>query len=551
MATKTIKFGQEARLIVKRGMDIVGNAVRISLGVQGRTCIIGKNLTKDGYSIVKSIHLTDPLEKIGADLIREVAFKTVKEGGDNTSTATLLAQEIYSQGIEIIGAKPKWWQFWKSNRMVNSVEVKNGIDKSVSFVIDSLREMSKPIEINSPKLKQIATISANNDEEIGTTVSDAIQKTGKHGVVTLDNSQTGKTYIKLTEGLQFERSYLSPYFINDHENLSCQLDNPYIIVCEGKISTKNEIFPIFNKIVEEAKANGAAKAILIIAEDVDQEAISIIITNRIKAQYPICVVKAPGFGDNQKQQLKDIAIIVGANVANEESGLRMDLLKLSDLGTAEKVLVGKDETTIVGGAGKKIDIDAHINYVTKAIELSSNDYEREQNEKRLAKLLGGVGIIFVGAQTDVEVNEKKDRFDDALRASKCAIEEGVLPGGGIALLQCIKGLDNLATNSVDEKSGVKLIQEVLKAPFLQMVENAGLGNKVSISSVLNGSKTFGYNFKTNKYEDLFISGVLDATKVVISALRNASSVSGTLLTSEAVLINEEPQIPFNNPLMNR
>lgn len=535
MATKKILFGEEARKAIQKGVNIVGDAVKVTLGFNGRSVVIGRKrgsvITKDGYTITKEIYLTDEVEQIGADIIKRVAFKTVKEAGDNTTTSTILAQEIFNGGLEIIGKKHE-------GRSVNSVSVKKGIDKAVLLVVEKLKSLAQKIDINSPKLKQIATISANNDESIGKIVAEAFQKTGLEGVITIDESNTGETYLKVVEGLNFEKGYISPYFMTDQSTLACQLDNPYILISEGKISTLKQI----HKITEEVLKKN--RSLVIIAEDIEGEALHTLIATRMKGNAPICAIKAPGFGDNQKDTLRDIASVIGASIANDESGLRLDTLTIEHLGQAEKILITREETTIVGGKGKKHNIEERTNFIRKSIELCSpdNPYEKIQLEQRLAKLTGGVAILYVGAPTDVELSELKDRYDDAIRATRCALEEGIVAGGGVALIRCIDSLNNISCKSSDEHSGVDLIKKILEAPFNQMASNAGI--EMTAKDIIKLEGNFGYNFKTDNIEDLVESGVIDPVKSIRISLINAASVSSTLITSEAVLVQvDDASIP--------
>lgn len=535
--TKEILFNEEARSALKAGIDKVSDVVKLTLGAKGRNVVIGQRIgtrvTKDGVSVCSSINLKDEKEGIGANLIKNVAKKTVKEAGDGTTTAAILAQAICHEGFKMIAAGS------------NPMGIKKGIEKATYFVVEHIKSISENIDVNSPKLNQIATISANNDPEIGSLVSSVISKTGKDGVVSIDDSKTSETYIDVVEGLQFESGYISPYFINDASTISCLLLEPYILVSHGKLSTKKQIFSIFEKVI---KAN---KPFLVIAEDVEGEALHILIHHKIKTAFPVCVVKAPLFGDMKKDALKDIATCVGANIVNDETGLRSDLMTLEHLGKSEKVLITKDETTILGGFGDQQDIDKRIEFVRKELEIANSDYERNIIEKRLAKLTGGIGVIYIGMASEVEMNERRDRIDDALRASKCAIKEGVVPGGGVSLIRCIKLLDKLEFDSDDEKAGIKIIQKAIESPFIQMCKNAGLENKISIRDIEGKGDNFGYNFKTDKFEDLVEAGVVDPSLVIRVALTNAASMAATLLTSDAIIIQEEDTNPLLNQMMQR
>ena len=529
MPTKQILFNEESKKAVLKGMDIATDAIVQTLGAKGKTVVIGSKshtkTSKDGVTVARSIRLEDTIEAIGANAIRDVAQSTVNACGDNTTTASLLTRAIYKEGIKLISAG------------YNSVELKKGIDSAVSFVIDEIKKQSKEIYIDSDKLKQVASISANNDELIGGYVAEAIKKTGKDGVVTVEGSNTDATYVSITEGIEFDRSYLSYHYINNFEKLSCELEEPYILVAEGKLSSEKDVFDIFKQVADKSKP------FLVITEFIDGAALSLIEYNRIKGKYPVCVVKAPSFGENQKRMLQDIAIVVGADVASDNTGMRPDLFKLTNLGTAKKVIVTKDKTTIIGGHGKKHDIESHIKQVRTALELSSNELERKQNEDRLAKLIGGVGIIYVGGSSEIEISEKFDRYDDSLRASKCALIEGVCAGGGTAYLRSIEKLNSIECDNDDQKAGIKVIQKALEQPFIQMAKNAGLENRISISEILKGGENYGYNFKTDKFENLYESGVVDAAMVLRVALKNAASVAGTLLTSEVLIVNEDTHLP--------
>jgi len=522
MGTRSILYNEEARKAIKNGVDKVANAVKVTLGAKGRTVIVGhkygSKITKDGISVARAINLEDEIEAIGANIIKEVSQNTVAQAGDGTTSAMIIAQAILHEGFKLSAAGH------------NTTELKSGIDKAVKAVVEQLKVISTPVDVDSDKLKQISIISANNDEEIGSKIAEAYKLTGKDGIISIDDSTTGETYIKSVEGMQFERGYISPFFVNDESTLSVQFEKPYILVCAGKISTGKEILPIFGQVV---KSNNAP--FLIIAEDVVDEALGIILTNRIKGPYPICVIKSPGFGDNQIETLRDICALTGATLVNDETGVRLDTLTLEQLGKSDKVLVTKDETTIVGGAGDKNGIEARKDFIRKSIEQSPDEREQNLFRNRLAKLSGGIAILYVGASSEVELGEKKDRCDDALRATGAALEEGIVPGGGIALIRCDSILENLPFDNDGEREGIKLIRRVLSAPFRQMVENSGLD--INISNILSLSQNFGYNFKTDKVEDLVESGVVDPTKVVRVALVNAASVSGVLLTSESLIVN--------------
>lgn len=528
MPTKEILFGEESRKSIKIGVDKVANVVKTTLGAKGRNVIIGRKIssqiTKDGVTVAKSIQLEDPIEVIGADLIKKVAKKTVDQAGDGTTTSTILAQSIINEGFKLIAAGH------------NPIELKKGIDNAVNAVVKNIESMSEKVEIDSDRLNQIATVSANNDKEIGDLVADAFKKTGKDGVITIENSQTGQTYIKVVDGMQFERGMISPYFITNEQKLSAEFENALILVSAGKISTKTEIFPILEKVFKDNRP------LVIIADDITDEALGILLVNRIKAGYPICAVKAPSFGEDKVETLRDICALTGATLVNDETGLRIDTIGLKNLGVVEKITITKDSTTIVNGSGKKEDIEGRIKYIRTRLELSTSDFETEQLKNRLAKINGGVAVIYVGAATDIELNEKKDRVDDAMRATKSAIEEGIVVGGGIALIRCIGSLNDIKYNTDDEKVGIKLVQKILSSPFRQMIENSGVD--ISIKELENKNVNYGYNFKTDTFEDLVKSGVIDPAKVVRVSLVNAASLAGTLLTSDSLIVQSDDMPNF-------
>lgn len=529
--TEKILLGEDARKAIKEGVDAVANPVALSLGARGKNIIIaGSNKSsKDGYRISKAIEFSNPTMRVGSEMVKEVAKETVRISGDATTTATVLAQAIVKEGFKLLSAGHR------------GTDLKRGIDSAVLTVIEGLKEMSQPVEIGNPKLLQIASISANNDETVGKMVVDAFEKTGKDGVRSLDDSKTGSTYLDVKEGLVFERGWLHQLFINNFEKLSCQLDDCLILICEGKLHTKKEVINILSIAAQ------AEKSLLIIAEDFDGDGLYIINTSRVKGGSNVCLVRAPGFGDNQKELLKDIAAVTGANIANDENGLRLDKVELKDFGTADKILVTKEETTIVGGGGKKPDINERVSFIKNSLNvIDANDtYGKMLLEQRLAKLTGGVAVIYVGAPTETEQSELKDRYDDSLRATFCAIEEGIVCGGGIALIRCIEKLNNLVVYTDDELAGVKLIQKVLEYPFIQMAKNADLENRITVGDVLKQVGNYGYNFKTDKFEDLMESGVVDPLKVVRVALINAASFAGTLLTTEALIVPEKEDANAN------
>lgn len=535
--TKEILFNEEARVKIKQGLDFVANAVKVSLGAAGKTVLIGGDrnaITKDGYLISKSISFSDPYLSIGAETIKKVTKKTVELVGDSTTATTILTQAIVEEGFKLLSARHK------------GQHLKKGIDKAVDAVVAKLNSMAELIDINSPKVTCIAEIAANGDSEISRLVTEAFVKTGKDGARRLEDSTTGKSWIDVKEGMILERGFLTGIFINNDANLSCELFNPYVLITEGKISTLKDIKNIMDNVGSQGRG------ILMIAEDFDGEALYTINSNRLKGNYPICLIKAPGFGDNQKEYMKDIAAVVGANIASDETGLRLDKLRLTDLGSAEKIVITEKETAILKGSGLQHDIDARVMFVRKSIELSTADdvYGKMLLEQRLAKLTGGVAIIYVGAPTETELGELKDRYEDALKSTDAAISEGVVVGGGIALIRCIDVLDELEYQTDDEKEGIKLIQRVLSAPFRQMVANAGI--ELSVKELKNDNPNYGYNFRTEQFEDLFANGVIDALKVVRVSFVNAASTASTLLTTDAVVIPEKSEMPsFLPPQMRR
>lgn len=538
MPTKNIYIENNSREIILKGVNIVAEPTKKTLGAKGKNVVIGNKITKDGISVVKAINVKDEEDAIGANIIKQASERTLKEAGDGTTSAVIICQSIIVEGFKLLAAG------------MNGQDLKSGIDKATKVIVEEIKSMSIKIDVHSPKLKHIATIAANGDEEIGELITEAFIKTGKDGVRSLENSNTGASYLETKDGLFFESGYIMQVYINNQENQSCVLEDAFIIICEGKITTLKEINPILQKInLEFKKPENTKKGILFIAEEFEGEALYTLNVNRAKNNFPICIVKAPGFGDNKKNLLKDIASVVGADIANEESGIRPDTLKIENLGYASKVTITKDETIIVGGGGKKHDIDERIAFVRKSIELiPANDvYHKEQLERSLAKLTGGVAVIYVGAATEVELNEKKDRFDDSRRATECALQEGIVAGGGVALIRCIDSLNKIECKTEDEKAGVKLIQKVLVAPFLQMAKNAGI--ELAVKDLKSDNKNYGYNFKTDTFEDLFESGVVDAAKVVRVSFVNAASVAGTLLTTDAVIVQVNQEMPYIPPQM--
>ncbi|GIV35724.1 MAG: 60 kDa chaperonin [Cyclobacteriaceae bacterium] len=523
---KEITFDTTAREKLKRGVDKLADAVKVTLGPKGRNVILDKKfgapaVTKDGVSVAKEIELKDPIENMGAQLVKEVASKTADAAGDGTTTATVLAQAIFNHGIKNVAAG------------ANPMDLKRGIDKAVAAVVENLKKQSKKIK-DSSEIQQVATISANNDETIGKMIADAMDKVGKDGVITVEEAKGTETEVKTVEGMQFDRGYLSPYFVTNTEKMEAELDNPYILIYDKKISGMKELLPILEATVQ------TGKPLLIIAEEVEGEALATLVVNKIRGALRVAAVKAPGFGDRRKAMLEDIAILTGGQVISEERGYKLENATLDYLGRAEKVIIDKDNTTIVNGAGKKSDIQGRINQIKAQIETTTSDYDREKLQERLAKLSGGVAILYVGAATEVEMKEKKDRVDDALHATRAAVQEGIIPGGGVAYLRAIDALKDVETDNEDQATGVNIIRLALEAPLRIIAENAGQEGSVVVNKVREGKKDFGYNARENKYEEFFSAGIIDPTKVARLALENAASIAGLLLTTEAV-VSEIPE----------
>mgnify|MGYP001627217830 CR=1 FL=1 len=523
---KEITFNTTARERLKRGVDKLADAVKVTLGPKGRNVILDKKfgapaVTKDGVSVAKEIELKDPIENMGAQLVKEVASKTADAAGDGTTTATVLAQAIFNHGIKNVAAG------------ANPMDLKRGIDKAVAAVVEHLKKQSKKIK-DSSEIQQVATISANNDETIGKMIADAMDKVGKDGVITVEEAKGTETEVKTVEGMQFDRGYLSPYFVTNTEKMEAELDNPYILIYDKKISGMKELLPILEATVQ------TGKPLLIIAEEVEGEALATLVVNKIRGALRVAAVKAPGFGDRRKAMLEDIAILTGGQVISEERGYKLENATLDYLGRAEKVIIDKDNTTIVNGAGKKSEIQGRINQIKAQIETTTSDYDREKLQERLAKLSGGVAILYVGAATEVEMKEKKDRVDDALHATRAAVQEGIIPGGGVAYLRAIEALKDVETENEDQETGVNIIRQALEAPLRIIAENAGQEGSVVVNKVREGKKDFGYNARENKYEEFFSAGIIDPTKVARLALENAASIAGLLLTTEAV-VSEIPE----------
>jgi len=532
---KEISFDLEARDTLKRGVDALANAVKVTLGPKGRNVIIDKkygapSITKDGVSVAKEIELKNPIENMGAQMLKEVASKTADIAGDGTTTATVLAQAIVTAGLKNVAAG------------ANPMDLKRGIDKAVTAVVENLRKMSKSVGDDNQKIEQVATISANNDHEIGKLIAEAMQKVKKEGVITVEEAKGTETTVTVVEGMQFDRGYISPYFVTNADKMEAVLENPYMLLYDKKISNMKELLPILEKVVQ------TGRPMLIIAEDVDGEALATLVVNKLRGSLKIAAVKAPGFGDRRKAMMEDIAILTGGTVVSEERGFKLDAVDLSFLGRAEKVTIDKDNTTVVNGAGKKEDITARVNQIKAQIETTTSDYDKEKLQERLAKLAGGVAVLYVGAATEVEMKEKKDRVDDALHATRAAVEEGIVPGGGVAYIRCIDGLDKLKGLNEDETTGIGIVKRALEEPLRQIVGNAGMEGSIVVQKVKEGKDDFGYNARTDVYEHMHKAGVIDPTKVTRVALENAASIAGMLLTTECVLSEIKEDKPAMPPM---
>ena len=533
---KEITFDIDAREQLKQGVDALANAVKVTLGPKGRNVIIEKKygapqITKDGVTVAKEIELEDSVNNLGAQLVKEVATKTGDAAGDGTTTATVLAQAIINVGLKNVtsGANP--------------MDLKRGIDKAVAEVVKSIRKQSQIVGNDYDKIEQVATISANNDSEIGALIAEAMKKVSKDGVITIEEAKGTDTTIEVVEGMQFDRGYISPYFVTNTEKMECEMENPYILIHDKKISSLKELLPILEPAVQ------SGRPLLIIAEDVDSEALTTLVVNRLRSNLKICAVKAPGFGDRRKEMLEDIAILTGGMVISEERGLKLESATLEMLGTAEKVTIDKDNTIIVNGAGKKQSIADRINQIKAQIAATTSDYDREKLQERLAKLSGGVAVLYVGAGSEVEMKEKKDRVDDALSATRAAIEEGIVPGGGVSYIRAIEAVAKLKGDNDDEKTGIEIIRRAIEEPLRQIVTNAGKEGAVVVQKVSEGTSDFGYNARMDRYENLLAAGVVDPAKVTRVALENAASIAGMFLTTECVIVdkkeeNPAPQMPM-------
>ena len=536
---KEILFNIDARDQLKKGVDALANAVKVTLGPKGRNVIIEKkfgapHITKDGVTVAKEIELADAYQNTGAQLVKEVASKTGDDAGDGTTTATVLAQAIVAEGLKNVtaGASP--------------MDIKRGIDKAVAKVVESIKNQAEKVGDNYDKIEQVATVSANNDPVIGKLIADAMRKVSKDGVITIEEAKGTDTTIGVVEGMQFDRGYLSAYFVTNTEKMECEMEKPYILIYDKKISNLKDFLPILEPAVQ------TGRPLLVIAEDVDSEALTTLVVNRLRSQLKICAVKAPGFGDRRKEMLEDIAILTGGVVISEEKGLKLEQATIEMLGTADKVTVSKDNTTIVNGAGAKENIKERCDQIKAQIAATKSDYDREKLQERLAKLSGGVAVLYVGAASEVEMKEKKDRVDDALRATRAAIEEGIIPGGGVAYIRAIDSLEGLTGDNADETTGIGIIKRAIEEPLREIVANAGKEGAVVVQKVREGKGDFGYNARTDVYENLHAAGVVDPAKVARVALENAASIAGMFLTTECVIVEkkeDKPEMPMGAPGM--
>ncbi len=527
MSAKLIHFNTDARSALKRGVDQLADAVKVTLGPKGRNVVIDKKfgaptITKDGVTVAKEIELTDPVENMGAQMVREVASKTSDVAGDGTTTATVLAQAIVREGLKNVTAG------------ANPMDLKRGIDLAVKKVVEGLKEISSPVGTEKEKIAQVGSVSANNDRAIGDLIANAMEKVGKDGVITVEEAKGTETTLEVVEGMQFDRGYLSPYFVTDADTMEAALEDPYILIHDKKISAMKDLLPILEKVAQSGRST------VIVAEEVEGEALATLVVNKLRGTLRVCAVKAPGFGDRRKAMLEDIAVLTGGTVISEEKGFKLENATLSYLGTAKRVTIDKDNTTIVEGAGKKDDIKKRINEIKGQIEKTTSDYDKEKLQERLGKLSGGVAVVKIGASTEVEMKEKKARVEDALHATRAAVEEGIVPGGGVAYLRVAKKLDEVKTENADQKTGVEIVRRALEEPIRQIVENAGLEGSVVVNEVKAGKDDFGFNAQTEKYENLIKAGVIDPTKVARIAIENAASVASLLLTTEATIV-EKPK----------
>ena len=533
---KKIQFDVEAREGLKKGVDALANAVKVTLGPKGRNVIIGKSfggpqITKDGVTVAKEIELEDPLENMGAQMVKEVASKTNDLAGDGTTTATILAQAIVKEGLKNVTAG------------ANPMDLKRGVDKAVEAIVGELNNNAVTVGSSSDKIKQVASISANNDEAIGSLITEAFEKVGKEGVITVEEAKGTDTYVDVVEGMQFDRGYLSPYFVTNSEKMEADLESPYILLYDKKISAMKDLLPVLEPVAQ------SGKPLLVIAEDVDGEALATLVVNKLRGSLKIAAVKAPGFGDRRKAMLEDIAILTGGTVISEERGFTLENTTIEMLGSAERVTIDKDNTTIVNGAGDKKNIEARVNQIKAQIETTTSDYDKEKLQERLAKLAGGVAVLYVGAASEVEMKEKKDRVDDALHATRAAGEEGIVAGGGVALLRSRKVLEKLTSENLDEVTGIQIISRAIESPLRTIVENAGGEGSVVVAKVLEGKGNFGYDAKSENFVDLLKQGIIDPKKVTRIALENAASVAGMILTTECALVDIKEDAPAAMPPM--
>jgi chaperonin GroEL len=537
---KQLFFDIEARNKMKRGVDILSNAVKVTLGPKGRNVVLEKKfgapgITKDGVTVAKEIELEDPIENMGAQMLKEVASKTADIAGDGTTTATVLAQSIISEGLKNVAAG------------ANPMDLKRGIEKAVVKVVEHLASQSQAVGTDSKKIQQVAAISANNDENIGKLIAEAFGKVGKDGVITVEEAKGTETGIEIVEGMQFDRGYISAYFVTNSEKMEAELDKPYILIYDKKISNMKDILHILEKVAQQGSQ------LLIISEDLEGEALATLVVNKLRGTIKVAAVKAPGFGDRRKEMLQDVAILTKGIVVSEEQGYKLENADLSYLGRAERVVIDKDNTTIVGGKGKKEDITARVNQIKAQIETTTSDYDKEKLQERLAKLSGGVAVLNIGAATEMEMKEKKDRVDDALHATRAAVEEGIVPGGGVAFIRAVEALEKLKGTNEDENTGIAIVKRALEEPIRQIVVNSGIEGSIVVQKVKEGKGDFGFNARTEVYENLFKAGVIDPTKVTRIALENAASIAGMLLTTECVVADkpkkEEPHMPAGAPGM--
>ncbi len=527
---KEIKFDIKAREELKKGVDELANAVKVTLGPKGRNVIVDKkfgapHITKDGVTVAKAVELEDEFQNMGAQLVKEVASKTGDDAGDGTTTATVLAQAIINVGLKNVAAG------------ANPIDLKRGIDKAVAKVVEGIKAQAQEVDDDLAKIENVARVSANNDAEIGKLIADAMGKVKKEGVITIEEAKGTDTTVKVVEGMQFDRGYISPYFVTNTEKMECEMDNPYILLYDKKISALKDMLPVLEAVAQ------SGHPLLIIAEDVDSEALATLVVNRLRGSLKICAVKAPGFGDRRKEMLEDIAILTHGVVISEDKGLKLDMATVDELGSAEKVTVDKENTTIVNGNGDKELIAERVAQIKAQIEKTTSDYDREKLQERLAKLAGGVAVLYVGAPSEVEMKEKKDRVDDALSATRAAVAEGIVPGGGVAYMRCVAALENFHGDNDDENTGIQIVKRAIEEPLRQIVANAGLEGAIIVQNVKDGKGDYGYNARTGKYENFFESGVIDPAKVTRVALENAASIAGMFLTTECVIAEKKEENP--------